>query len=86
MLYMCLASSSFCRLTSGHAHISSHLNNTAEISKTKLSAVIEDLQTALRLNMFLGMTSMNKCCSVIYLNFFFFFAINCLFFDPRIRI
>lgn len=50
MPYMCLVSSSFCRLTYRHAHISSRLNNTAEISKTKLSAVIEDLQTAL--NMF----------------------------------
>lgn len=72
MLYMCLLSSSFCRLTYGHAHIGSRLNNTAEISKTKLSAVIEDLQTVLRLNMFLGITSMNKCCSVIFYSFFFF--------------
>lgn len=79
MLYMCLVSSSFCRLTYGHAHISSRLNNTAEISKTKLSAVIEDLQTALRLNMFLGITSMKKCCLVIII--IIFFAMNCLLFD-----
>lgn len=74
MLYMCLVTSSFCRLKYGHTHINSRLNNTAEISKTKLSAVIEDLQTALWLYIF------------IFRNYLYEQAMNCLFFDLGIRI